>query len=435
MTQQSLLAAKNIYFGTLLILTMLACMGNAHAYDYPLHDPYFATAIGSPSELEYPSDGPDYPGVEKLTLHSKRKVPAIFWHGNTHRVGIDTQRKTKPAPLIFILSGTGSNFESGKTRFLRDVFYDAGFHIISLSSTTTDEFITSASQSSRPGFIKNDVDDLYHIMQQAYDTIEDDITVSEFFVTGFSMGAMHAAFLGELDSRRRVFNFAKIMMINPPVRLYDAAQRIDQLIENNLPNGIHSVGAFAEKIFNRYAPIFNQTGGVEIDSEFLFALQEQNPVSKEELEVIIGLAFRLASSSMTFASDVMTRSGKIVLPTERLTSGDTLTGYFKQSLYWGFTDYFDQILLPYLQQTDSQLTKEQLKNALSLESIDHYLATATNVEAMTNADDFILNDEELAYLADTLDKRLTVYPHGGHGGNFTYHENIKHLLQFFGAKP
>jgi len=407
----------------------------AHAYDYPLKNPYFATVVGTPVDLEYPANGPNYPGVEKLSLFPKRKVPPIFWHGNTHRVGIDTQRNSKAAPLIFILSGTGSSFEAGKTRFLRDVFYDAGFHIIRLSSTTTDEFITSGSNSSLPGFVPDDVADIYEIMQRAYAIVEEDkdIKVNDFYLTGFSMGAMHAAFLAELDSRHHAFDFSKTMMINPPVRLYDSAQRIDQLIEDNLPDGINSVGAFAEKIFNRYAPIFNQTGELEIDSEFLFALQQKTPVSEEELKVVIGLAFRLASSSMVFAADVMTHSGKIVLPTEQLTSGDTLTGYFKQSLYWGFTDYFDRMLLPYLRQRDNTATLEQLKHQLSLESIGDFLKHSENISAVTNVDDFILNEEELGFLSTTLGDRLTLHPYGGHGGNISYRENIEQLLRFFDA--
>lgn len=417
-----------------LFLLILTAHGTARAYEYPILDPYFATVIGTPAELQYPAEGPNYPGVEKLSLFPKRNVPAIFWHNNYHRVGVDTQNGDAPAPLIFILSGTGSNFESGKTRFLRDVFYDAGFHVISLSSATTDEFITSGSHSSLPGIISQDVEDFYRIMQQAYAAIESDIKVSRFYLTGFSMGALHAAFLGELDSRRGAFHFSKIMLINPPVRLYDSAQRIDALIDSNLPEGIESVGGFAEMIFNRYAPIFNQTGGLEIDSEFLFALQQQKPLSKEELQVVIGLAFRLAASSMVFAADVMTHSGYIVHPNEKLTTGDTLTGYFKSALYWGFTDYFERILLPYARQQDRSMSLSQLKYLLSLESIANYLRTTPTLAAITNSDDFILNQEELQFLVNSLGPRLTLFPAGGHGGNFTYRKNIEHLLQFFDAE-
>ncbi|NOX27492.1 MAG: hypothetical protein GXP21_04770 [Gammaproteobacteria bacterium] len=100
---------------------------------------------------------------------------------------------------------------------------------------------------------------LYHFMQQAYASVENKISVSEFYIAGFSIGAMPAAFLDELDSRRQQFCFNKIMMINPPVRLYDSAQRINQFLERNLSNGIENVGVFAESIFNRYPPIFNQS--------------------------------------------------------------------------------------------------------------------------------------------------------------------------------
>ncbi|MBL1292930.1 MAG: hypothetical protein COB61_003565 [Thiotrichales bacterium] len=226
-------------------------------------------------------------------------------------------------------------------------------------------------------------------MQQAYAGVENKISVSEFYITDFSIDAMHAAFLGKLDSRQQQFGFNKVMMINPPVRLYNSAQQLDQFLERNLPNRIENVGVFTESIFNRYAPIFNQSGGNEIDSEFLFALEERLLLTTEELETIIDLAFRLAASSMTFASDVMNHSGYIIHPDEQLTTGDTLTGYFKQSLHWGFTDYFDHILLPYVQQSGPGITIDSLKQRLSFKSIKNYLVSTKTIAVMTNSDDFI----------------------------------------------
>jgi hypothetical protein len=46
------------------------------------------------------------------------------------------------------------------------------------------------------------------------------------------------------------------------------------------------------------------------------------------------------------------------------------------------------------------------------------------VRVITNADDFILGEEGLAWLRATLGDRLVVFPHGGHLGNL-YVEQVQ----------
>ncbi len=421
---------KLLVAGILLLLTHAL---PAAAYDYPIKDPYAATVLGTPAANRFSTTGPSHSGVEKLNLFPGRRVPAIFWYGNEYRVGIDLQ-DAESAPLIFILSGTGSTFESAKTRFLRDVFFDAGFHVVSLSSTTTDEFITSGSRSSRPGNIGDDAVDLYRIMKLTYDSIWTDTRADGFYLTGFSIGALYSAYLGELDSREQYFKFNRILMLNPPVNLYNSALRLDRLIEENLPGGITRVGDFVEQVFKRYAPYFNQVGGLEIDSEFLFALQKNESLSSEELKVLVGLVFRLAASSMVFTSDVMTHSGKVVSTREKITTGDTLTGYFKQTLYWGFKDYFERILLPYMQSREPDIIRQDLIHRLSLDNISGYLARTQTIGVITSRDDIILDESDLEFLSETFGDRATIYPTGGHGGNIEYTDNIMRMLEFFNVQ-
>ena len=53
---------------------------------------------------------------------------------------------------------------------------------------------------------------------------------------------------------------------------------------------------------------------------------------------------------------------------------------------------------------------------------------------MTNADDIILTPANLAFLRRTFGDRARIYPHGGHGGNLSYHENAADIVQFFHAR-
>ncbi len=93
------------------IIFLLSSALTAATYDYPIKDPYAATVLGTPAANRYNTKGPSHSSVEKLKLFPTRLVPSIFWYGNKYRVGVDLQDNDS-APLIFILSGTGSTFES-----------------------------------------------------------------------------------------------------------------------------------------------------------------------------------------------------------------------------------------------------------------------------------------------------------------------------------
>jgi len=51
-----------------------------------------------------------------------------------------------PAPLIFIIAGTGAGYNSQKMKVLQRAFFQAGFHVLALSSPTHGHFIVSATR-------------------------------------------------------------------------------------------------------------------------------------------------------------------------------------------------------------------------------------------------------------------------------------------------
>ena len=54
-----------------------------------------------------------------------------------------------PAPLIFIIAGTGAHYSSTLTEYLKRLFYGAGFHVVQLSSPTSYDFMAAARASPR----------------------------------------------------------------------------------------------------------------------------------------------------------------------------------------------------------------------------------------------------------------------------------------------
>ncbi len=206
----------------------------AAAYDYKVDDPYAATIAGTPEVLEWKvPEKIDYE-LLGLKVFPDRPTPDVFWYQREFLYTLSYQKKE--APLIFVIAGTGSSFYSSSMIFLQKAFWGAGFHVICLSSPTQMNFITMASATCVPGNIAEDSQDLYRVMTKAWEQVKDRIKVSEFYLTGYSLGASQAAFVSKLDEEKRVFNFKKVCMVNPSVSLYTSAKILDDMLLEINPN-------------------------------------------------------------------------------------------------------------------------------------------------------------------------------------------------------
>jgi predicted alpha/beta-fold hydrolase len=168
----------------------------AAAYDYKVDDPYVATIVGTPEVLEWDKlpKKVDYE-LLGLKVFPDRPMPDVFWYQREFLYTLSYQKQA--APLIFVIAGTGSSFYATSMTFLQKAFWGAGFHVICLSSPTHMNFITMASATCVPGNIAEDSQDLYRVMTKAWEQVKDRIKVSEFYLTGYSLGASQAAFVSK----------------------------------------------------------------------------------------------------------------------------------------------------------------------------------------------------------------------------------------------
>jgi len=175
---------------------LLASMGWANTerkYDYPISNRYKATVVGTP--MMYVAPVPMKIKVKNMSLKvfKDRKTPKIFWYSDKLKYSLAYQKER--APLIFIIAGTGAAYDSSKMKYLQRAFFQAGFHVISVTSPTHINFIVNASTSMVPGRIVEDSEDLYRVMELSYEQVKGKIDVSEFYLTGYSLGAAQAAFV------------------------------------------------------------------------------------------------------------------------------------------------------------------------------------------------------------------------------------------------
>ena len=117
----------------------------------------------------------------------------------------------------------------------------------------------SASTTGVPGRCQDDARDLYRVMRLAYERVKDRIEVTAFHLTGYSLGAWHAAFVAKLDAEQKAFDFKKVLLINPPVNLYTSAQRLDAMLVDNIPGGNANIGGFLQELINQFAAVCSQS--------------------------------------------------------------------------------------------------------------------------------------------------------------------------------
>jgi hypothetical protein len=399
-------------------------------YDYNIVNPYVATVVGTPPALA--AVVPEEINVTEFDLRvfPDRPIPQVFWYADRLRYSLVYQNK--PAPLIFLIAGTGAGHDSIKSIYLQRVFFEAGYHVISLPSPTYPDFMISASTTDVPGRAEDDAKDLYRVMQLAYERVKNRIEVTAFHLTGYSLGAWHAAFVAKLDAEQKAIGLKKILLINPPVNLYTSAQRLDAMLVDNIPGGNANIGGLLQELINQIASVYKSAEALNFRSDYiLYSLYLKLQPSDEELEALIGLAFRFASANLVFTSDVLTDFGLIVPKNLELTPVSSLTDYFEVSMRVGFIEYFHDLYYPYYRARDSNLTQEELIQQASLESIGDYLAAADNVGVITNEDDIMLAPGQVEFLARTFGPRAQIYPTGGHVGNLATRAVTAYVADFF----
>ncbi len=416
----------------LFAAALLACSAFASAEPNanPATNPYLATVVGASYELR--ASVPEHIPLEvrRLPLYEGREIPEVLRYGA--RLDYSYAMQKRPAPLIFVIAGTGAAHDSELTQFLMHAFYAAGFHVVGITSPTYPTFIIAASSTMVPGEQRHDAQDIYTVMQKIWAEIGPQMQVTSFYLTGYSIGGTNAAFVSMLDEERKAFNFEKVLLLDPSVEIYNSISKLDRFIEN-IPGGVDNFDAVFRKIVGRVGAKYRNSTTVTFTPELVYTAVRDDPPANEELIALIGISFRLASSALIFTSDVMTNFGFIKPTNEILTQNTNLDEYMEVALRVGLTDYFHEFMWPYFEKakTTTALTRHQFVELQSLTSIRTYLESARKIGVVSNRDDVILERRETQFLIDTFGERAKIYPTGGHLGNLEQRDVIEYMVEYF----
>ncbi len=414
-------AARLAALTCFVLLAALPAAG--HSYEYPFADPFLATVAGTPEPV-----AADLPKVRlrnrALPKDSARHIPEVLSYGR--KIEYSTAWQKGPAPLVFVIAGTGSYHNSATNSALLRGYYSAGFHVVGISSPTHPKFIISASSTAVPGNMAIDAADLHKVMARIWAQHQAKLSVQGFYLAGYSLGAMHAAFVTRHDDANPLFNFRRVLLINSPVSLYSSISKLDRMLDS-VPGGVDNFDRYFNGIVERIGGIYTRNTNVEFSQELVFAAFKDQPPTRSELAAVIGAAFRLAAMNMIFTADVMTDFGFIKPSAQQLPSNADLDPYLQVALRVGLTDYFHEFFWPYYEHRYPGQTRAEFAEAQSLRAIRGLLAKP-RFHAVHNADDIILSGQEITFFERTFGSRARIYPRGGHLGNITQRETMGHIV-------
>lgn len=410
-----------------LIFIFIICINTYAAYDFPMKNPYVATILGS-SKIMTEGIPESVPTKDfKIQSDYNKQIPANMWFDKGFKFSLSKQKGK--APLIYVLSGTGAAYDSVRTKNFQKIFYNAGYHVLTVTSVFNSNFILNVSNSKVPGILIQDGLDLYNVMGDMLYEVKskEKLEITDIYLMGYSMGATHSAILSYLDSKAKEFNFKRVYMINPSVNLYYSATVLDNMLDDNIENKgqiVDIIDDVMDVVKKNISP-----SDLQITEEGIYSVFEKHELSNKEMQRLIGLAFNLTSIDLNYIVDQI--NGTHVYSDKTPEMFSNMYPYFSAINFANFSNYFEKLAYPYyVKILGGNLTFKDVLKYGDLSIIRRYLENEEKIVVVTNEDDFILSDSNRKFIKDVFKERSLIYPYGGHCGNMFYQTNVDKMLEF-----
>ena len=145
--------------------------------------------------------------------------------------------------------------------------------------------------------------------------------------------------------------------------------------------------------------------------------QTSLPFNAIESKFLIGLTFRFMLRDIIYSSQRRNNQGVLQHPIRNFRREPV----YQEILQYSYQDYFEKFAIPYYQTRGlASPAAEALEKAGDLRTYDAGLRANPNIRVIVNQNDFLLADEDLAWLHATFaPEQLTVFAQGGHLGNLS----------------
>jgi ABC-type transporter lipoprotein component MlaA/pimeloyl-ACP methyl ester carboxylesterase len=346
---------------------------------------------------------PEFPNSGKtrsvLIPATGRQLKFTFW------------LQPRKAPLVYIVPGLGSHRLAKTSLALAELVYKQGFSAVCVSSPFNSEFIENASTAALPAYLPVDGHDLHVALTEIdrhLNALYPD-RLGERALMGYSMGALHTLFVAATEPTNHLplIKFDRYVAIDTPVRLQHGISVLDDYYQAPLSWPVAERADNLENTFLKVAALSRSTP----------TPQRSPPFSAIESKFLLGLSFRFMLKDIIFSTQRRNNEGLLRQPISNLRREPV----YQEILHYSIRDYFEKFAIPYYQNHVLGLNASAaLEKAEDLRTYDIGLRLNPNIRIIVNQNDFLLEDEDLAWLHATFTpERLTVFAQGGHMGNLS----------------
>jgi ABC-type transporter lipoprotein component MlaA/pimeloyl-ACP methyl ester carboxylesterase len=344
---------------------------------------------------------PEFPGRGKtrsvLIPATGRKLKFTFW------------LQPGSANVVYIIPGLGSHRLAEPSIALAELVYKNGFSAVCVSSPFNSEFMEHASTAAMPAYLPADGHDLHvaltEIDRRLHALYPD--RLGNRALMGYSMGALQSLFVAATEPTNQLplIKFDRYVAINTPVRMAQGISKLDEFYQ----------APVAWPLTERIDNLENTFLKVAALSKSTLTPQTSLPFNAIESKFLIGLTFRLKLRDIIFSSQRRNNQGVLQHPIRNFRREPL----YQEILQYSYQDYFEKFAIPYYwSQGLPSPTAQALEKAGDLRTYESNLRANPNVRVIVNQNDFLLTDEDLAWLHATFaPEQLTVFAQGGHLGN------------------
>jgi ABC-type transporter lipoprotein component MlaA/pimeloyl-ACP methyl ester carboxylesterase len=381
------------------------------AYETSDPEPSLGVLLLKPKDRSFPASAREH---HIQTPTTGQQLPYSLW------------LQKQSAPLVVLIPGIGAHRNSRNAVSIAEMAFDRGYSVVNVTSPFHGEFIRKGLSVPYPGYTPSDADDLYAAISEIHRDLEVRYPERVTFVSliGYSLGAIEALHIAAAEDSRSpdALRFERYVAINPPVDLRYAARGFDGYFNSPLrwpeEERDERVKELAMKGF-----LVAQHGLPE---------GKPLPVNRIESEFLIGLAGRATIIGALAAIEKRIGHG-LEIRREEIEGRGPLLDIVNQS---SLDNYAAQLTTPYyLEKRRHRVDADELAFEAGLRSLEKALRTNEKIRIVTNANDFILGEENLAWLREVVGDRVTVFPDGGHLGNMHLPVVQKAVLAALGSAP
>ncbi len=368
--------------------------------DFQVKGKQDASSLETLESVFFTFKDPEFPG--------RGKTRSVLIPATGRRLAYTYWLQPGKAPLVYIVPGLGSHRLAETSIALAELIYNNGFSAVSVSSPFNHEFMENASTAALPAYLSVDGRDL-HVALTGIDRRLNASYPNRLgyrALMGYSMGALESLFVAATGPTNQppLLKFDRYVAINTPVRMLHGVSKLDEFYRAPLDWPQAERTGDIENTFLKVAALSKTT----------LTPQTSLPFNAIESKFLIGLSFRFTLRDIIFSSQRRNNQGVL----KHSLFGLRRDPAYQEILQYSYQDYFDKFAIPYYQVHGLASPAADLEKAGDLRTYQAGLRANPNIRVIVNQNDFLLADDDLAWLRATFTpEQLTVFAQGGHLGN------------------